>query len=274
MKKVFLLVGASLAIGVTTFISCNKKDSAVTVSSGPSKAVLMSSTTFDFSQFGLAHNSYLDFLTTRKGFSPSQLEVNYNYGQGYVDPFLGQNTSNVSWTVFQPTVTYDNTLVTQMFAGVNPSVRLISDKKISADMGIFLDQLAVVFRNAADTGRGHCTPPIFNDSINVLENAIIAGGNYSIDSKTFAANDNAAKIIICEIAKSSFSYWNGVALGTGNVLWAPQGSVLAQTDGWWSSIKIAACDSWGFVADGWQGGIWYSGPAVRGARDRSAAQAN
>lgn len=219
---------------------------------------------FDFSQFGISHNDFLAWMDLNNAFSLDDSN-RHALALTYIDGYFGNYTYNQPLNEFLVSVDSVNSWSDRTIDG-NFSSQFLSDQSIISDsMVLFLNKLSDIFFIA---GTNDYIPSELNLSIDSLEDWVVSNYTITIDESSYNCSDGGAMLAICAIAKNSYEYWynkfDDGSEGRG---------ILGRI---WRAIKIAACDSYGFVVDGWTDtngngtkDTWISTNAVAGAGERS-----
>ncbi|HXS37726.1 MAG TPA: hypothetical protein VN721_13565 [Flavipsychrobacter sp.] len=234
-------------------ISCNKEKTSynkTTTTPNMKKQVIVNG--FNFDQFGISHNNYLDYVQQDPNFQTATSQQLFNYGATYNDTYFGSwASSGETYSYLQGAVTYSTGLVTDIINGQNVSPQLITDSLADSISAPYWDTLASIFHDALDTpDHGFYTPEEFIQKIQNLENQITSNLTVSIDPATMTGNDGAELLGACSIAKYSYSYWYNIATNPNppTTGWSsPQCSFIRNV---WHAITVAATDTWAFVGDG------------------------
>jgi len=197
---------------------------------------------FDFDQFGISHNKYLDYVRSNPDFLISTPEESYNYGQNYVDEYFGA-LSDISYAEF---LEQRDTLVDyDVFTASYPSRRLMAAKKMTQSFAVFYDTFAAACRKVISDS---LSPMQYDTLINAIEKWVLGNHNISYDTTTGISNEGAAMLEMCAIARYSYDYWYN------NIEEWPAGRELTTMSGpgkWFrrivSAIKRTVADVGGYL---------------------------
>lgn len=265
-----------IAIGLIGLISC-KKDNELQQSKTEIKIQAENlsqqriANGFDFDQFGISHNNYLNFISSHSDSSDTP-EERYNTGKYYIDSYFGSFNSEMSWQDFEPTVTFTQNISNQILEGTFDAHSLADEGYVSEAMAPFLNELAALFTETADK---ELTPEEFTALIEQLESNIAQSQTITFDESNFQTNDGGAMLAMCAISKYSYQYWYDHVTNENPEGTALQRNIFGKA---WRAIKIASVDAYGFIAEGWRdsdgNGIkdtWSSDVAIENASQRSDA---
>lgn len=244
MTKKLLLI----AVFAICFISC-KKVTNKSDNTKLQKQIVVDG--FNFDQFGISHNSYLDYVQQAPNFLSLTAEERFNYGLTYNDSYFGSWQKQETWTYLQSALSYDNTIVNLMMNGNDISPTLIQDTLADSTTAPYLDSIAHIFHDAGDsTHHPMYSVAAFTARIESLESQILANVNIQFDQSSKTGNDGAELLAVCAIAKYSYSYWYNIASNPNppTTGWSnPQFSLIGNV---WGAIRRAATDVGAFLGDG------------------------
>ena len=257
MKKILLP-----ALCVLLFSQCKKVDETEI-----STLNARTANGFNYDQFGISHNNYLDYVKNNTA-SNSSDETRFNKGKNYVDSYFGSFNSGPNWTSFYPQTVEMQQLTEDVLTGKFNATTFTNSKHLSPNMTTFLTKLSQIYFNTAEN---ELLPATFDAEIQTLEDWVIQNQNPQFDTKSKKGNEGAGMLAMCSIAKSSYTYWYNDPT-TQNL----QGrNIFGKI---WRAIKIGAADAYGFVFDGWidtdnngTNETWSSVAAVKAAGEHSDA---
>lgn len=254
MKRKWLLTCLSLFCFATH--GCKKALDSNT--NGANHSLNKESGGFDFDQFGISHNNFLVWMD-----SNNAAELNdsacHALALSYTDEYFGDYTYNPSLNDFLISVDSVNNWSERIVVGNFDSKFLADQNVVSDSMIIFLNNLSDIFYTA---GMNDYTPDEFSESVSSLEDWVVSNYVVSIDEE-HNCSDGGAMLAISSIAKHSYDYWYNNYDSTG-----ASKNILSKA---WRAVKIASCEAYGFVVDGWDSeeGVWDSKDAIAGAGERS-----
>ncbi|MFT5863820.1 MAG: hypothetical protein ACI828_002488 [Flavobacteriales bacterium] len=224
MTTLLKTIGKVMALGMilTAIISCEKDEVKETL---VVSNLEIPDESFDFDQFGRAHNDYLLYVHATGQEDP---KARFEYGKSYVDPVFGSFDVGLDY----------NALVAEMPAHMRKVDAIIngtyqaSQETVSPQMKRFLDELAALTHSSLQEG---VSMEEFISRLEDLEDHLAATQDIQINMDTNLANDGASMMAIASILKYSIQYWAFV-----------DGDITRV--GLWSKIKRGLADAWGYVS--------------------------
>lgn len=243
----YFAIALSSILLVTALHSCKKQlveDQNLTnkTQSSQNQMPTMFVAGFDFDLVGKAHNNYVDYVRSNPNYPNMSAKEVYDYGTGYNDPIFGSQThppysqalEDLNYTIGLS----DNLIVNQ----VDPTSQLLQDSLINQTMVPYLNELASIYIDAADTiSHVPYSPQQFTQMIGVLEQNIVNNLTIEYDANTQIGNEGAILLSMCSIAKYSYEYWYNDA--TSNNTASPMAFGFLKKI--WNGIKVGAADAWG-----------------------------
>ena len=264
MKKIIIACGITLLLCSLVLISCEKEQEQSKNDNLKQRTL----SGFNYDLFGEAHNRFLENVYTLHESNDYSAEQIYNSGQNYVDDVFGSFNINQDYETFQNSVSTVETWRNSTVEGTFDASQLVENGYVSEEMSIFLNELSSAFEFAGDH---NLTPDEFWLKMEEIESWVME--NYSPEIQdNFHCNDAGAMLAISSIAKHSYMYWYNKIGESGEG--TSERNIFSRA---WRAIKIAACDSYGYINDGWidtngdgTKETWRGSVAVAGASERSA----
>ena len=180
---------------------------------------------FDFNQFGRAHNDYLAYVHAT-GFTNRR--DRFEYGKTYNDPIFGSFDVGINYDILDQGMPAHLEKVQRILEGTYDA----SEENLSDDMTQFLNQLATLTHQVVANEN---TIEQFIFKIETLENQVKASHTIEINLDNDYANDGASMLAIASILKYSIQYWDMIDNPSGKA-------------SFWQKVKRALADAWGYVS--------------------------
>lgn len=212
-----------------TFIGCQQNEELPTLT--PEASSQQNSTNFDFDNFGITHNAYLDYV--RQIPNAEDPKARFLYGKTFVSPVFGSFNNGISWEEMRDSFAGHMARVEAISGGTYDA----SSEELSPAMTDFLNGLASLAKTALDD---QLSVGEFQHEILLLEANIKRNQAVTINLTKGTSNDGAAMLAICSILRYSLDYWENDA-----------SNQKAARPGFGQRVKRALADAWGYVSD-WQ----------------------
>lgn len=220
----FLMIFITMAI-----LSCQQSEEILLIEEQSSNQ--NNAAGFDFDNFGITHNAYLDYV--RQIDNADDPKARFNHGKTFVSPIFGSFDIGLNWEQMSSFFPTHEARIESIANGTYSAAA----EGLSPDMTTFLDRLAVISKNALDQGSSIGE---FQSKISDLETQVKRNHVIQIDLNSGISNDGATMLAICSILRYSLDYWN-----------SEDSYQKAARPGFFQRVKRALADAWGYVSD-WQ----------------------
>lgn len=211
------------------FVSCQQNEELSSLTEETSRQ--QNAANFDFDQFGITHNAYLDYV--RQIPNANDPKARYLHGKTFVSPVFGSFNNNISWEEMSGSFPDHIARVEAISRGTYRA----ESEGLSPEMTDFLNRLAALSKTALDN---QLSVGQFQHKIGQLEADVKRHQAIIIDLAAGTSNDGATMLAICSILRYSLDYWENA-----------YNTQKAARPGFGQRVKRALADAWGYISD-WQ----------------------
>ncbi|WP_157961112.1 hypothetical protein [Lutibacter citreus] len=212
---------------IATFTSCEKDETLEQLDHSSAKE---KETSFNFDQFGITHNNYLNYVWNIK--NNKNHEARFKQGLSFYDKTFGSFNIGLRFEDVKNNIPFHTKRVSSILEGNYRA----KTEQLSPAMTTFLDKLAQISKESLDN---KLTVQEFEKIISNYENEIRKNNIININLEKGISNDGASMLAICSILKYSTKYWSAFG-NDGN-----EGDDQPLARG---KIKRALADAWGYVS--------------------------
>ena len=218
-----------LTIVALTLFACQQDEGLSTIAEEAGSQ--QNTTNFDFDNFGITHNAYLDYV--RQIPNADDPKARFLHGKSFESPIFGRFDNGISWEEMSSSFSSHVARVELISRGTYSA----ESEGLSPQMTDFLDRLASLAKTALDN---QLSVGEFQHEILLLEADVKRNQPVAINLSSGISNDGATMLAICSILRYSLDYWENT-----------DNNQTAARPGFGQRVKRALADAWGYVSD-WQ----------------------